>query len=377
MTTLSTRRQLMRLAAYSPWLFTAHALLWTAMDATALLPGLIAREIFDSLTGESPIAADTNGLIALLAAVAIARMALWMSAGTVEIVLRFRTSGLLRRNLIGRILARPGALPLPFSAGETIGRLRDDAYQGEDGLDWIDEIAGQALITSIAVVILLRISVPLTLFSALPLMLIVLLTQRASGALVRRREASSQASSRVSGAIGDILAAVESVQAAGAEEQMTAHVRRLGERRRAATLADRVATQALDAVAANTASIGAGVIMLLAAGGLHDGSLTVGDFVLFVSYIAMVADFATSLGRFLASHRQTGVAFARMGELLGGAPAYYADETRVTPPPRALAFAAAGAGSRRTVAIPRSAWLDLPPSRVWTGDRSSRSHAAA
>ncbi|MCA1669111.1 MAG: ABC transporter ATP-binding protein/permease, partial [Thermomicrobia bacterium] len=63
-----------------------------------------------------------------------------------------------------------------------------------------------------------------------------------------------------------------------------------------------------------------GLIMLLAAGSLRDGSLTVGDFVLFVSYLGFIADFTDGLGQFLAHYQQTGVAFARMNVLLGGAP---------------------------------------------------------
>src|SRR5439155_9124823 len=99
-----------------------------------------------------------------------------------------------------------------------------------------------------------------------------------------------------------------------------AHFRRLHEQRRTAMLADRVMTQALEAITANTVSVGTGLIMLLAAGSLRDGSLTVGDFVLFVSYLGFIADFTDGLGQFLAVYRQTGVAFARMGALLGGAP---------------------------------------------------------
>ena len=56
-------------------------------------------------------------------------------------------------------------------------------------------------------------------------------------------------------------------------------------------LADRLLTQTLDAVTANMVSVGAGLIMLLAAGGLRDGSLTVGDFVLFISYLGFITDF--------------------------------------------------------------------------------------
>jgi ATP-binding cassette subfamily B protein len=138
--------------------------------------------------------------------------------------------------------------------------------------------------------------------------------------LGRYRTASSQATSQVTGAIGDILAAVQMVQAAGAEERTVARFRRLNEQRRTAMLADRLATQALDAITSNTVSVGTGLIMLLAAGSLRGGSLTVGDFALFVSYLGLIADFTAGFGQFLAHYRQTGVAFARMSDLLGGAP---------------------------------------------------------
>ncbi|MEA2594885.1 MAG: hypothetical protein QOF01_1354, partial [Thermomicrobiales bacterium] len=107
---------------------------------------------------------------------------------------------------------------------------------------------------------------------------------------------------------------------AGAEARIVARFRRLNEQRRTAVLADRLITQALDAITANTVSIGTGLIMLLAAGGLRGGSMTVGDFVLFVSYLGFIAGFTDELAKFLAHYGQTGVAFARMNVLLGGAP---------------------------------------------------------
>src|SRR5579885_2481918 len=107
------------------------------------------------------------------------------------------------------------------------------------------------------------------------------------------------------------------VQAAGAEERVVARFRQLNEQRRITMLADRLATQMLDAITANTASVGTGLIMLLAADSLRAGGLTVGDFALFVLYLDFIADFTTSLGQFLAHYQQTGVAFARMNTLLG------------------------------------------------------------
>lgn len=317
---LPTWRYLVGMARYKLWLYLLHAVLWGSFSMSSLLAGLIARAFFDTLTGQAHLPIDTTGLIVLLVVLAVGRVILWLSAGFVEILMRFTMSGLLRRNLLRHILERPGANALPYSIGETISRFRDDAYQAEDNLDWTDEIVGQGLFAVGAFLVLLHINARMALITILPLIIVAAVTQRASAALGRYREASSQATSQVTGAIGDILAAVQTVQAAGAEERTVARFRQLNEQRRTTMLTDRLVTQALDAITANTVSVGTGLMMLLAAGNLQSGSLTVGDFALFVSYLGFIADFTSGVGQFLAHYRQTGVAFARMGVLLGDAP---------------------------------------------------------
>lgn len=317
---LPTWRYLMDMARYAPWLFLIHALLWSALDLSSLLPGLIARAFFDALTGQTHLAMGTTGLILLLVALAAGRVVVVLTAGYSEIITRFITSGLLRRNLLRHVLDRPGAHALPYSMGETISRFRDDVYQAEDSYDWIGEIVVHGLAAVGAFLVLLHLNARVALVAILPLLVVAVVARRASAALGRYRAASSQATSQVTGAIGDILAAVQTLQAAGAEERAVARFRRLNEQRRTAMLTDRLATQALDAITANAAGVGTGLIMLLAAGSLRDGSLTVGDFVLFVSYLGFIADFTDGLGQFLAHYQQTGVAFARIGVLLADAP---------------------------------------------------------
>jgi ATP-binding cassette subfamily B protein len=100
--------------------------------------------------------------------------------------------------------------------------------------------------------VLLSIDARMALAATLPLVLVTVAT--AVGECVRwphRRAASSQATSQVTGAIGDIVAAAQALQARG-QERTVAHLRRLNERRRTAVLSDRLLTQALDAITANT-----------------------------------------------------------------------------------------------------------------------------
>lgn len=322
MTSQSTWRSFWQISRFVRGFSIAHASLWGLLNLSALLPGLIAQWFFDDLIGDGTIPSGTTGLITLLIVLALGQAALWLVAGYVEIMFRFIASALLRGNLLNHLLERPGASPLPFGIGDTINRFRDDVDLVEDNLDWTDEIAGEGVVAVLALAILVSTDPTITLVVFVPLILVIAVGQRARTRLGRYRAASSQATSDVSGAIGDMLTAVETLRAAGAEQRAVAHLGRLNRRRRDLTIKDRVATKLLDAITGNLSGIGTGLIMLLAASRLRAGELTVGEFVLFVSYLAIITNFTAGFGRYLAELRRTAVAFDRLGMLMDGAPAH-------------------------------------------------------
>ena len=166
---IPTWRYLMSMARYKPWLYLLHGVLWGIYGLSWFLIGLIAQAFFDLLTGHSHLPGGITSLIVLLVVLACGRVVLWLCAGSVEILMRFTMSGLLRRNLLRHMLQRPGARALPCSIGETISRLRDDAHQAEDDLDWTDEIVGQGLFAVGAFLVLLRLDVLMPLVVVLPL----------------------------------------------------------------------------------------------------------------------------------------------------------------------------------------------------------------
>ena len=55
MTPLPTWRYLLEMARFAPWLYLLHAAFWSVMNLSALLPGLIARAFFDTLTGKAQL----------------------------------------------------------------------------------------------------------------------------------------------------------------------------------------------------------------------------------------------------------------------------------------------------------------------------------
>ena len=304
----------------APGICIAHGLGWDIYNLLGLAPGLIVARYLDELTGSTTSTDGLSLLIALMALVAIANAGLIFFAGYFEIQMRFRMSGLVRVNLLRNLLKRPGALPLPYPLGQTISRFRDDAYAAEDTLDWTDEIVFHTLIGIVALILLARIDFFITVTVTVSLLLAVLLTQVLGARLTRYREESSQATSELAGAIGSILGAVQQLQAAGAEERAIARLAALNQQRRRAMTTDAVASRLVDAMSGSLSVIATGLAMLLAADQLRTGSLSVGEFALFLLWIGFVADLTVNLGRYLAFFRQAKVAFRRMDAMLGDAP---------------------------------------------------------
>src|SRR5437588_6975111 len=119
---LPTWRYLVKMARYKPWFYLLHAVLWGTFSLSFLLAGQIARAFFDTLTGQAHLPVGTTGLIVLLVVLAVSRVGVWLTAGFVEIILRFTMSGLVRCNLLRQVLNGSGAHALSFTIGTTSNR---------------------------------------------------------------------------------------------------------------------------------------------------------------------------------------------------------------------------------------------------------------
>ncbi|MBI5032866.1 MAG: ABC transporter ATP-binding protein [Chloroflexi bacterium] len=317
---MKTSRLIWELIWYRPHLYILDSILWILFYLLILVPGLILREFFDLLSGQSRLDLNVPMLIvAQFAASGATFVSLWLG-GLVDIRFRFRVSMLLRRNMLAGIFNRPGAQALSESVGETISRLRDDAHQAEDAADWTIDAIGQALFALAAFLILLDINVQMTLWVFLPLVAVVATVQVASNRLQDYRRGSRISTADVTGALGDMFAAIQAIQVANAEEHVIAHFRELSDVRRKWALKDRVLGQILQSIFANSASIGTGLILLLAAQAVRAENFSVGDLALFIYYLGFVTAFTQFFGTFLATFKQAGVSFQRMQQILGDAP---------------------------------------------------------
>jgi len=293
-----------------------------------LLPGLIIREFFDTLTGASQLGFSAWGVIALLLATDLGQIAVIFAARLTKTQHRFTMSSLVQRNLLECLLSRPGALPLTASGavgqtvspGEVISYFRDDADQIQDAIASTSEVIGAGLLALGSIIILLFVDVRITLLVFLPLGVVVVVVRQAQSRLKRYRQASRRATEQVTGLIGEMFSSAQAIQVAGAEQQVLDHFRLINEQRRQMIVKDRLLAALLKSGFENLANVGTGLILLLAATLLQSdpNTLTVGDFALFVYYLPFVTEFFNFFGEFLALLKQTEVSFERMAALLPG-----------------------------------------------------------
>ncbi len=316
---MTTFQFLWRMIRYRPWLYLLDCILWALIHMSPLIPGLIMLAFFNTLSANIPLNATLWGLIALLIVTALSRVMIILCGGLVDSLHRFNMSGLLRRNMLERILERPGARAVPYSPGEALSRFRDDADLVENAISWTLDSIGDGLFAIVAVIILLTISVKITLLVFLPLVSVIAIVQAVSKRLEKYRAASRSATGRVTSAIGEIFSTVQAIKVAGAEHHVVKRFEQLNAERQTTMLRDTVLTQSLDSTFENTVGLGTGLILILAAQSLGSANFSIGDLALFIYYLAFVTDFTHLFGMLLAYYHQTGVSFERMVTLLQGA----------------------------------------------------------
>ena len=134
-----------------------------------------------------------------------------------------------------------------------------------------------------------------------PLVLVGFIANAATKRIERYRRASRQATGKVTGFIGEFFGAVQAVKVATAEKNVIGHFNRLNEERRKLSLRERLFGEMLDSIYRNTASLGTGVILILAGQAMRAGTFTIGDFSLFVYLLQSMSDLTTFAGKIVGA----------------------------------------------------------------------------
>jgi ATP-binding cassette, subfamily B, bacterial len=314
-----TVRQLFRVIAYRPALFGWSLVTYLAFFALPLGVAVLTSRLFDLLSGKAAAGLNAWTLLALIAATEIGRMAAQVIS--LPIFARFIAHGeaLLRANMLrSRLFGRPA--PLPLSPGEAVSRFGADVEMVlQEALDdWID--AGGTIIYLLLGFGLFfltdwRMALVVVLLGAAIVLIIRLMYKR----LEETYAAARRTSDATIGFLGEVLGGVQAVKTAGAEDRVGARFRALGDLRRRAEVSSALTKFLTDVfIGGNVASLGIGLILVLAAHAVQGGSLTVGELSLFLVTMPRFVGRLYFVGRVIATIRQAGISIGRMAELVDG-----------------------------------------------------------
>jgi ATP-binding cassette subfamily B protein len=295
--------------------------------ALSTVLGLILRAFFNGLsdeTGTVLTAAAAAGWLLLQTAVVLLTLTIAVLA---YVNFTQHNMALLIRNMIARILELPGSAALPMqedgqhmSTGQVISTLRDDTNEMAHAIIIIDDLVALSVTAVIALAIMLRINIVITLGTFLPLALIIFVANRLGNLAETYRRRSRAATSTVTGLIADLFNNTQAVKVAGAEERLIRRFRALNDQRQETMVRDRVLTQIIDALSSSTVEVGMGLILLFAARAMYAGEFTVGDFALFAANIWPATQVMRTAGYLITRYRQVGVSTQRMEAIMQGAP---------------------------------------------------------
>ncbi len=314
-----------RFIAFSKGFYALNVFFWVGVYTLPLVPGYVSKLFFDALQKENPTWNGISYTIQMLVALVLVFGALQVMTIFLAIALnipwRFRSSGVLRLNIMQRILAMPGAKAYNSTIGEALNTLRDDADEAENAGDWTLDIIGQTMYMIIAISILLFIDTTLTLYVFLPLVAVTIISYQARHRLEVLQKVFREKSSFYTSLLGEIFQSVQAIQVAGAEKTILHQLELRSKNRQQAMLRNVALNQALTVFSSNIVALGTGLILLLAGSKMRSGEFTVGEFSLFVLYLWEIGHHTEFFGNFMATIQRAGVAFSRMLGTMQGASA--------------------------------------------------------
>jgi ABC-type multidrug transport system fused ATPase/permease subunit len=314
-------RYTLALLRYRPGLFLWNTIVWGLFHGLPLLGGLAVRSFFDALTGQAQAGANLWTLLALVAMAEMGHVLAFVAGFASFVEQWFTHETLVRRNLMHWTLHAPGARTLQESAGASVTRFRDDVGDVSDWIEGLTDGVGIVVFCGIAFSVMARISPLITAVIAVPIVGMVFLGSRLSQRIRRYRRAHREATSQVTGFIGEVFGAVQAVKVACAENAIIGQFQRLNEVRRKAAVKDALTSELFGSLTGVVADLGVSAILLLSAARMQTGQFTVGDFALFIGYVWRMSWYMRYFGNILARSKRVSVSFDRLEAFLRDAPA--------------------------------------------------------
>jgi ABC-type multidrug transport system fused ATPase/permease subunit len=317
---MSTLGLVWEVIRYRPGRWFFCFVMWTFVHGLPLLFGILIGLVFDRLAAGSPVDETAWAPAIAFAVLAIGRnLIIWL--GDRQWINHWIEQSLqLRRNLLRWLMEAPGSRVIPLAPGQAVSTFRDDVDDVLEYMEnWVD-MGGLVVFGVGAVAVMASIDAGLTAILLIPLILTMVLTQALSPQIRKRRRLMRAATDQVTGFIGETFAGVQAIKLAAAEQPVLDRLHRLNETRHKTALSDTVLTEILRGINRNMSTITVAIVLLVAADSISDGSFSIGELALFLTYLPRLTDYMAFVGDIIAQHRRTGVAYERIRALAVDAP---------------------------------------------------------
>ncbi|MFN8441626.1 MAG: ABC transporter ATP-binding protein [Caldilineaceae bacterium] len=306
-----------RLMGATPGISLAVVLLNTLHNTLPLLFGLILRAFFDALSGQKSVGWSVWTLVAFFLATRVAVQLAEMGAAGSSAYQYFLVETLLRRNLFRGILQAAGFQP-PLSSGEIVNRYEEDTAAVSEPVFIATYGISLFVAAGLALWVMLRINLMLTLIAFAPAVIALVLMQLLGKRIEVAHEAARNSNEQVSGLLTQLLHGVQALQVAGAEEAAVQRFAQLSDQRQKAGVHNEVLNTVIRSMNATSIGIATGLLLLFAAGLMRQGSFTVGDLALFISYSGggTLDELVYWVGRLLRAYQRSQVSWDRLFALL-------------------------------------------------------------
>jgi ATP-binding cassette subfamily B protein len=326
---MTTRKYLLKLYRMYPWVGISTLGIQLLTGGALLGEGLLISLFIDILMRRTASYATIVLILLLFVLVRFGRVALLPLGILARTLLRYSAGTLLRRNVFAHILHRPGALALANSPGEAVSRFRDDIDEISRFLESGIQTVAVILTAGLALCIMIRLNFLAALLLFFPPVLVIALILAASAGLRGYRRQNREATGNVTRAIGEIFHMIQAIHVSCAQERVLKHFQQLNRVRRGIMVKERLFTSLITTTAGNIVNISLGLILFFMIPAIHNGTFTIGDFALFISYFTIILQIPQTIGAFFTLYKQVGISFERLVTLMQGVDA----RELVTPAP--------------------------------------------
>ncbi|MBS9442182.1 ATP-binding cassette domain-containing protein [Photorhabdus heterorhabditis] len=287
---------------------------WTLMHGFPLLVGYLISKLLDSAINE-PTNPTVWWLLASAIAVMVLRSLILFMGLSLDFTLIFKVSAYLKERVLRGVSHCSHNQRHAFSQGDILNRIRDDSDEIAEFLSWTSDFIYRALLLMIALVVLINTD-PITTLALMPMIVGLWV-----GAILKRKVGNLQESKRqsqgdIAGQITDVLTGIRDLRLSN---KIEGQIERLSQKfvsRRAIQAKHQVFTDLLSGLFKNIVIIGTSAVLLIVSKRIVDGSFTVGNLALFLTYIGWISEQIFFFGRSIANYKNADVCYERIKQLL-------------------------------------------------------------